>query len=160
MPGTESRQTQYTKFNPTLSDRKSISKELNVKPFVSGLVALGIFGMLTITVVAIFVDQEMALVIATLIVTFCGTIAAGVLTLTRITEVKDRLDGRLDELLDITAKHQFDAGMKQGVSEEREFATCLAAENAKVAETVKIPEKQVVDVNVTMNPVKPAKPSV
>jgi hypothetical protein len=120
--------------SPTMAERKEISKEYNVKPFVSGLVALGIFGMIAITVVAIFVKQEMALVIATLIVTFCGTITAGVLTLTRITEVKERLDGRLDELLDMTGKHQFDAGMRKGVNEERELAICRVAENVRVTE--------------------------
>ena len=105
---------------PTLKQRRLNSDAQKVGPFIYGLVSTGIAGMMSIALIVLFVRPvESAVVAAGLIITFCGTIIAGILTLTKVSEVKSRMDGRLDQLLEITSQQQYAAGIAAGEKQER-----------------------------------------
>ena len=105
---------------PTYEERQRISRSYNVTPFVAGLVALGISGVGAIAAIAVMTEEKTAIIMIGLITTFCGTIISAVLLLTKLTEVKERMDGRLDELLEVTSKRQFQAGVAKGIEDEKQ----------------------------------------
>ena len=96
--------------------------------FIISISTIGIIGLITISTALLFIKPiELAVIAATLIATFCGTLLTAVLTFTGmkvmrrdVAEVSINVDGRLTELLESVKRERFAEGMIKGRSDRQE----------------------------------------
>jgi hypothetical protein len=95
--------------------------QLVIKPFIFGVVSIALGGLVCIIACfAMLHDQQTAITVASFITIACGGFIGQILTLTRLTQVDMKLNGRWGESMDKEHEVGRKEGLQQGRDEQRD----------------------------------------